>query len=173
MPTNFEEIMATVKGQNLRIFLGNGSTAPIAAALTCTLQLQMNVQDRSTKDDEGSWAKYQVTNLAWNVKVNAAVTVDADRNDPASLMDRIGQTVYVKMALASGEKNSDEGDMLVAGYAILSDVQVTAQNRQRGTCDVTLTGCKNLINEIRLIVTADGHYIRTADGHLVAAPHEA
>ena len=165
--------MATVKGQNLRIFLGNGSSAPIAAALTCSLQIQMNVQDRSTKDDEGAWARNQVASLAWNVKVNAAVTVDADRNDPASLMNRIGQMVYVKLSLASGEKNSDEGDMMVAGYAIISDVQVTAQNRQRGTCDVTLTGCKNLINEIRLIATADGHYIRTADGHLVAAPHEA
>ena len=165
--------MATVKGQNLRIFLGNGSSAPIAAALTCSLQIQMNVQDRSTKDDEGAWARNQVASLAWNVKVNAAVTVDADRNDPASLMNRIGQMVYVKLSLASGEKNSDEGDMMVAGYAIISDVQVTAQNRQRGTCDVTLTGCKNLINEIRLIATADSHYIRTADGHLVAAPHEA
>ena len=81
--------------------------------------------------------------------------------------------VYVKLSLASGEKNSDEGDMMVAGYAIISDVQVTAQNRQRGTCDVTLTGCKNLINERRLIATADGHYIRTADGHLVAANHES
>ena len=132
----------------------------------------MNVQDRSTKDDEGAWARNQAASLSWNVKVNAAVTVDADRNDPASLMNRIGQMVYVKLSLASGEKNSDEGDMMVAGYAIISDVQVTAQNRQRGTCDVTLTGCKNLINEIRLIATADGHYIRTADGHLVAAPHE-
>ena len=107
------------------------------------------------------------------MKVNGAVTLDPDRNDPASLMNRIGQTVYVKLALASGEKNSDMGDMLVVGYAILSDVQITAENRKRGTYDVTLTGCKNLINEIRRLKTSDGHYLKTTDGHILAAPHEA
>ena len=165
--------MATVKGQNLRIFLGNGDVAPIAAALQCYLQVQMNVQKKSTKDDECGWVRNHVASLAWNVKVNGAVTLDPDRNDPASLMNRIGQTVYVKLALASGEKNSDMGDMLVVGYAILSDVQITAENRKRGTYDVTLTGCKNLINEIRRLKTSDGHYLKTTDGHILAAPHEA
>ena len=165
--------MATIKGQNLRIFLGNGDSTAIAAALECTLQLQLAVQERNTKDDEGSWTRNHATQLQWSVQVNGAVTLDADRNDPASLMNRIGQMVYVKMALASGEKNSDMGDMLVAGNAILSDVQITAENRKRGTFNVTLTGCKNLLNELRLIVTADGHYIRTADAHLVVAQHES
>ena len=164
--------MATVKGQNLRIFLGNGGSAPIAAALECSLQIQLNVQERSTKDDEGGWAKNHVASLTWNVKVNGAVTLDPDRNDPATLMDRIGQTVYVKMALASGEKNSDMGGMLVCGYAILSDVQITAENRRRGTYDVTLTGCKNLINEVRRLRSSNGKYFKTADSHILAAPHE-
>ena len=164
--------MATIKGQNLRIFLGNAETAPIAAALSCTLEIQMNVQERNTKDDEGGWAKNHVASLAWNVKVNGAVTLDPDRNDPATLMNRIGQQVYVKLATASGEKNSDIGGMIIAGYAILSDVQITAQNRQRGTFDVTLTGCKNLINEVRRLRTSQGHYLKTTDGHILAAPHQ-
>ena len=105
--------MATVKGQNLRIFVGNGDATAIAAALTCTLEIQMNVQEKSTKDDEGGWARHHVASLNWNVKVNGAVTIDPDRNDPASLMDRIGQQVYVKLALASGDLNSDMGDMIL------------------------------------------------------------
>ena len=164
--------MATVKGQNLRIFLGNADPTAIAAALSCSLEIQMNVKNLSTKDDEGSFARNHVASLAWNVKVNGAVTLDPDRNDPASLMSRIGQQVYVKLALASGEQNSDMGAMLVAGYAILSDVQITAENRKRGTYDVTLTGCKNLINEIRRLKTSDGHYLKTTDGHILAAPHQ-
>jgi hypothetical protein len=133
----------------------------------------MNVQDRSTKDDEGAWANNQVASLSWNVRVNGAVTLDPDRNDPASLMSRIGQMVFVRLALASGEQNSTMGTMLVSGYAILNDVQITPQNRQRGTYDVTLTGCKNLINEIRRLRSSEGHYLKTADGHILAAPHEA
>jgi predicted secreted protein len=165
--------MATVKGQNLRIFLGNAETTPIAAALQCVLQVQTNVQERSTKDDEGGWARNFAVSTSWNVKVNGAVTLDPDRNDPASLMSRIGQTVYVRMALASGEQNSTMGTMLVCGYAILSDVQITAENRRRGTYDVTLTGCKNLINEVRRLKTSNGNYLKTASGHILAAPHEA
>ena len=42
--------MATVKGQNLRIFLGNADPVPFAAALQCTLEIQMNVQPYSTKE---------------------------------------------------------------------------------------------------------------------------
>ena len=164
--------MATVKGQNLRIFLGNATTVPIAAALQCTLQVQTNVQERSTKDDEGGWAHNFAVSTSWNVKVNGAVTLDPDRNDPASLMDRIGQMVYVRLALASGEKNSTMGTMLVCGYAILSDVQITAENRRRGTYDVTLTGCKNLINEVRRLRSPNGKYLKTADSHILAAPHE-
>ena len=80
--------------------------------------------------------------------------------------------LYVKLATASGEKNSDMGGMLVCGYAILSDVQITAENRRRGTYDVTLTGCKNLINEVRRLRSSQGHYLKTADGHILAAPHE-
>ena len=163
--------MATITGQNLRIFLGNAETVPIAAALQCDLQVQMNVQERSTKDDEGGWARNHAVSLNWNVKVNGAVTLDPDRNDPASLMSRIGQMVYVRLATASGEQNSTMGSMLICGYAILSDVQITAQNRQRGTYDVTLTGCKNLINEVRRLRTSQGHYLKTADGHILAAPH--
>jgi hypothetical protein len=164
--------MATVKGQNLRIFLGNAETTPIAAALSCSLQITNNTQEYNTKDDEGAWARNYVVSTSWNVKVNGAVTLDPDRNDPASLMDRIGQMVYLRMALASGEQNSTMGATLVCGYAILSDVQITAENRRRGTYDITLTGCKNLINEVRRLRSSNGNYFNTADDHILAAPHE-
>ena len=165
--------MAIIKGQNLRIFLGNAVSTPIAAALQCTLQVQMNVQNLSTKDDEGAWTNNHVVSLSWNAKVDGAVSVDPDRNDAASLMDRIGQMVYVRLSLASGEQNSTMGDMLVCGYAILSDVQITAQNRQRSEYEITLTGCKNLINEVRRLKSSNGNYFKTSDGHILAAPHQS
>ena len=45
-------------------------------------------------------------------------------------------------------------------------------NRQRTTCQVTLTGKKNALIDLREIITADGHNIRTADGNIVFAAHE-
>lgn len=164
--------MATVKGQNLRVFVGSRA---IAAALDCQLQLQLNVTPYSTKDDEGAFTKNRVVSLQWSVTANAAVTDDAelDAIGVADLADMIGQSVQVQLNTTNGEKNREELQQLLAGEAILSDVQYTAQNRQHSTCQITLTGKKNMLIDLRYIITANEHYIRTADGHIVMAAHES
>lgn len=161
--------MATIKGQNLRVFLNN---VVIAAAQQCQLNVKLDVKQISTKDDTDDFAKNIALKLSWSVSANGVVTVDPDRNDPSTLMDRIGQTVRVELATASGDMNSDMGDQLLAGDAIISDVQIQATNEEESTYTVQITGKKNMLTDIRLLVTADDHYIRTADGNLVAAEHE-
>ena len=164
--------MATVKGQNLRVFVGSRA---IIAALDCQLQLQLNVTQYSTKDDEGGWTKNEAVSLQWSVTANAAVTDTTELGaiGVAELSDLIGQTVQVRLATASGDKNRESGDTMMAGDAIVSDIQYTAQNRQRSTCQITLTGKKNMLIDLRYIITANEHYIRTADGHIVMAAHES
>lgn len=161
--------MATIKGQNLRVFLNN---VVIAAAQQCDLNVRLDVKQISTKDDTGDFAQNIALKLSWSVSANGVVTVDPDRNDPSTLLDRIGQTVRVELATASGDMNSDMGDQLLAGDAIISDVQIQATNEEESTYSVQLTGKKNMLTDIRLIVTSDDHYIRTSDGNLVAAEHE-
>ena len=161
--------MATIKGQNLRIFLNN---VVIAAAQQCQLSVSLSVNQISTKDDTDDFAKNIALKLSWSVSASGVVTIDPDRNDPMTLMDRIGQTVRVELATASGEQNSDMGDQLLAGDAIISDVQIQATNNEESTYAVQLTGKKNMLTDIRLIVTSDDHYVRTSDGNLVAAAHE-
>ena len=163
--------MATVKGQNLRIFVGGRA---IIAALDCQLQLQLNVTPYSTKDDEGAWTKNRVVSLQWSVTANAVVT-DIDYVEAigvSELADLIGQIVQVQLNTTNGEMNRESTGQLLAGDAIVSDIQYTAQNRQRTTCQVTLTGKKNALIDLREIITADGHNIRTADSHIVYAAHE-
>ena len=166
--------MATVKGQNLRIYLGNGDSLPIASALSCQLQVQLSVQEKSTKDDEGGWVRNQAVSLSWSATAQAAVINDEHVGAIGydDILDMIGQTVYVRLAMASGTQNREQGDILVAGYAILSDVQMNAQNRQRSTYDIQLTGCKNLIQELRMLSSSNPSYLRTSDGHLLTAEHE-
>lgn len=164
--------MATLKGQNLRLIV-NGK--PIAAALECQLHVALSVQPMSTKDDEGGWTKNVAVALNWDVKAQGVVAndpLDTGAADCPSLMDYIGSIVRIEMALTSGEKNREQGEVLVAGDAILSDAQVTAQNRQRSLFDIQMTGTRQLMYDLREIITADGHNIRTADGHIVLAPHE-
>lgn len=163
--------MATVKGQNLRIFVDGRA---IGAALDCQLQLQLNVTPYSTKDDEGAWTKNRVVSLQWSVTANAVLT-DIDYVEAigvSDLADLIGQTVQVQLNTTNGEMNRESTGQLLAGDAIISDVQYTAQNRQRTTCQITLMGKKNALIDLREIITADAHNIRTADGHIVFAAHE-
>ena len=166
--------MATIKGQNLRLFMsnGNGQMSAIAAAQQCQLSIRLEVKQTSTKDDTDDFAKNIALKLSWSVSANGVVTVDPDRNDPSTLMDRIGQTVRVELATASGDMNSDMGDQLLAGDAIISDVQIQANNEEESTYTVQLTGKKNMLTDIRLLVTADNHNVRTSSGNLVAARHE-
>jgi hypothetical protein len=109
------------------------------------------------------------------VTANAVVTDDQelDAIGVAELADMVGQSVQVQLNTTNGEKNREELQQMLAGEAILSDVQYTAQNRQRSTCQVTLTGKKNMLIDLRYIITADDHYIRTSDGHIVMAAHES
>ena len=164
--------MAIIKGQNLRLFIGSRA---IAAALECQLQVQLNLVPYSTKDDEGSFTKNSVARVQWSVSANAVVTDDAELTaiGVAELADMIGQSVQVQLHTTNGEKNRDELHQLLAGEAIISDVQYTAQNRQRSTCQIQLTGKKDMLIDLRYIVTADSHYIRTADNHIVMAAHQS
>ena len=163
--------MATVKGQNLRIFVGGRA---IIAALDCQLRLQLNVTPYSTKDDEGAWTKNRAVNLQWSVTANAAVTDEEELGaiGVAELSDLIGQTVQVQLATAGGDKNRDSGETMLAGDAIVSDIQYTAQNRQRTTCQVTLTGKKNALIDLRALISSDGHHLVSATGSKLFAAHE-
>lgn len=162
--------MATIKGQNLRLFIGS---VVVAAAQSCSVNIRLDVTQISTKDDTDDFARNTVAKLSWSVSANGLVTIDPDRNDPVTMLDRIGQTVRVELGTASGDMNSDMGDLLLAGDAIISDVQIEARNGEDSTYTVQLTGKKDMLFDLRELITADAHNIRTASGHIVVAEHEA
>ncbi len=164
--------MATVKGQNLRLFIGN---KVIGRALECSLHLQMNVSERSTKDDEGGWAKNHVVSLAWDASAQAVVIDEQETTaiGYADVLSLAGQTVHIKLNTTNGSQNRDEDTILLAGDAIISDIQMTAQNRQRSTYQIQLTGKKNALIDIRALVSSDQHLLVSSDGHILCAPHES
>ena len=163
--------MATVKGQNLRIFVGG---KPIGAALECQLQIQLNVTSYSTKDDEGAWTKNRVVSLQWSATANAVVT-DIDYVEAlgaADLTDLIGETVQVQLNTTGGEMNRESTGQLLAGDAIIQDVQITAQNEEESTYQVSLTGKKNALIDISALMSAEHHYLYSSNGKRLCAEHE-
>ena len=159
--------MAAVKGQNLRLFIDK---IAVAAAKQCDIQIRLDVQDTSTKDDTDDWNHNDAVRLSWDCRTSGLVSVDPTRNDPASLLDRIGQEVEVQFALASGTQNSEKGDILLAGTAVIADVQITAQNRESGTYTVSLTGVNDLLFPLGVLYSSNSLRLVTSDNKILVAP---
>lgn len=165
--------MAALKGQNLRVFMEGKA---LAAAMQCELNIRLNVSPFSTKDTESDFADQDPTSIEWSVKAKALVFTsrapmpDAITQD--NVMNLVGETVRIELATASGSQNREAQWVMLAGYAIISDIQLTAQNQQHSEYDVTFTGKANMLTDLRTIITADDHNIRTASGNIVTAPHE-
>jgi predicted secreted protein len=154
-----------IKGQNLRIFVGN---RVLAMALSCDVNVQSILKNITNKDTVGEWTENKVTALNWNVKAQVVVCDDVDYGVTVDeLKDMVGTAVQIDFATAEGTHNADKGDPIVSGWAILSDVNITAEKRKRSLCDIQLTGKGRLIIPL-ILADVNGVVLRTADGYCLA-----
>ena len=150
-----------IKGQNLRIFL-NGHV--LAAALNCSVDLQNVMKDVSNKDSVGGWVVNRVFSQNWSVQGECVISESVEYGEVlADLKNLVGTKVQVDFAVAGGDHNAELGDILVTGNAIVSDISITAQNRQRGTYQITLTGA-GIVGVPRLLADSGGNLIREHEG---------
>lgn len=156
--------MAAIKGQNLRIFLDG---IALAAARECDLNIRLEVQPMSTKDDESDFSQQMVTRLSWEVRSSGVVTNDLDRNDVSDLEDLIGEEVDVEFGTAGGELNSVLQDSLLAGRAILTDIQVAATAHELSVYSVVLTGQYDLLFPLAVLVSSDSKRFVTSDNRVL------
>jgi len=141
--------MATIKGENLRIFL-RPKGAPtgyraVAAATTCTLHCVLQVVEDSTKDTVDDWIEQSPVGLSWGIQTEALVISDDEETGFTVDQLRVGIPYLIQFARtvgAAGEQNRDKTySMLnVEGVAILSDLQVNSQNAEIATYTAQFTG---------------------------------
>lgn len=150
-----------IKGQKLRIFL-NGRV--LAAALNCSVSLQNVMKDISNKDSVGGWSENRVFSQNWNVQGECVISENVEYGEVlADVKNLIGTKVHIDFAVAGGGYNAEMSDILVTGYAILSDISITAQNRQRGTYQITLMGVGRMGVPV-LLADSGGDLIREHEG---------
>ena len=143
--------MATIKGENLRILIGDDEQhlKCVAAAVNCVVHVAAVVEEDMTKDDVDGFVQKEVTGLNWDVQVDALIidetdagAVSADALQPGlEYLVRFSQT-----AGAAGEKNRDTIANAIqwTGRAILSDLNFTAQNEQVSQATAKFTGSADL-----------------------------
>ena len=139
--------MATIKGQNLRVLIGDDDEhlVCVAASTNCVVHLALDVQEDTTKDTDDDWIPMEPAGISWDAQVDALVVVDDEETGITADQLQIGRVYRIRFAQtagAAGEQNRDavENEMQLTGNAILSDLQLTAQNQDESQYTARFTG---------------------------------
>ena len=147
--------MATIKGENLRVLVGDDPDhlQCIAASTNCVMHAAVQVEEDTTKDTDDDWIEKEPVGINWDVQVEALVISDDDTEylTGAHAIEQLQVGLvyalrFSRTAGAAGEQNRDAvADAIqFTGSAILSDLQITSQNAEVATARAQFTGVGEL-----------------------------
>lgn len=120
----------------------------IGLATDLTLHLSATTEDSTTKDTTdttGQWTEFDVTGRSGDINFSALVavltgdTTDVNGKYLADFIDAVSDTVVDwKIIFVSGNQNRTAGKTLCSGKGKLTNLQISAQNRQKATYSGTL-----------------------------------
>ena len=133
------------KGQHLRlVFVESNTNRVIALSTEMTLHLSAQTEDSTTKDTtdtNGSWNEYDVTQRSGDIQFGALIGVgtDAGAKTFADMINQVSDTLIDwKVVMVSGINNRVVGKEVCHGKGKLTNLQASAQNRQKATYSGTL-----------------------------------
>lgn len=140
------------KGQFVRLFLSSDNTAAPAAVIGAAKQLSLHVslsmEDSTTKDTTGEWQIQEPTALNYDISTTALVrsgetitsSVGAKGLADLETIYESGTPVKWLIANTSGANNRTKGSVICSGSALISQLQISAQNKQNATYTAQLQG---------------------------------
>jgi hypothetical protein len=136
--------MGTIKGQNLRVMVGGKC---IAMATSCQFHVSAQLEDSSTKDSVGDFQEQEVTGLSWDAQTDSLVTLEDNGTngelpqDLLSLMiNKTKVTLTFDQTAGANNRVAQNSVIKKTGQAYVSDINISAQNRQNSTISVQFTG---------------------------------
>ena len=156
--------MATLKGQNIRIMLLDGTKYKVVGKSTnCTVTLTGNTDDASTKDDVALASKPEVTSKSWSVSVESL-----DVTDTAAILNAIKNmtpfTLQWDEVATSNNQTGQAASYARRGTAYMNDVTFNWNDRENATKSLQFTGSGALAKLTsaaeQTIVTVDGAYTK-------------
>lgn len=121
----------------------------IAMATSCTFHVSAQMEDSSTKDSTGDWQEQEVVGLSWDAQTDSLVTLTDNGSNgelPQDLLSLIINKTAVTLTFdqTTGTNNrtsvSPASAIKKSGKAFVTDVNITAQNRQNSTISVQFQG---------------------------------
>ena len=156
--------MATLKGQNIRVLLQDGTKFKVVGKSTnCTVTLTGNSDDASTKDDTGMASKPEITSKSWSVQVESL-----DVTDTAAVLNAIKNltpfTLIWDETATADNQTAQAATYSRKGQAYLNDVTFNWNDRENSTKQLQFTGSGALEKvstaPTMQIVTVDGAYTK-------------
>lgn len=136
--------MATVKGQNLRVLAGSTTSnlKCIAAAQSCSLRVDAIAESTGSKDVANDWDKKEITQIDWEVTVEALVTIGTDGTGTQLEDLECGQKYTLRLSQTNGSQNRSQvaNALQMTGRAILTDLSITAQDGEQSTYTAKFIG---------------------------------
>lgn len=119
----------------------------IAMATSCQFHISAQMEDSSTKDSVGDFQEQEVTGLSWDAQTDSLVTSEDNGTNgelPQDILSLIINKTKVTLTFdqTAGANNRVGQNSVIkkTGEAYVSDVQITAQNRQNSTMTVQFQG---------------------------------
>lgn len=156
--------MVTLKGQNIRILLQDGTKFKVVGKSTnCTVTLTGNTDDASTKDDVALASKPEITSKSWGVQVESL-----DVTDSAAILNAIKNltpfTLIWDETATADNQTAQAAAYSRKGQAYLNDVTFQWDDRTNSTKQLQFTGTSALEKVSTApdmeIVTVDGAYTK-------------
>ena len=119
----------------------------IAMATSCTFHISAQLEDSSTKDSTGDWQEQEVTGLSWDAQCDALVTLTDNGTNGELVTDLMSLmiaktlvTLTFDQTAGTNNRTGQNAAIKRTGSAFISDIQITAQNRQNSTHTVQFQG---------------------------------
>lgn len=129
--------MGALKGQNLRVFLGD-SPIVVAQATSCTITYTGNTEDTRTKDD-GNAAKNSVNSKSWQIQVES-LNISDIKSILTAVKSGTAFTLTWDETSGAGNAVAQEADFARTGSAFLTDATFQFNDREWSSKSMTFTG---------------------------------
>jgi TP901-1 family phage major tail protein len=136
--------MATLSGGEVRLFMSvDGGTTYKAFASETETSFEMNAETRETTSKDAAVFRTYVTSAkTWSI--SGSTILDDDMStlwNADELYARVGDIVKLRITqVAAGTVTPVTGETKIEGDAILSQVSVSAPDKDNGTVSFTLNG---------------------------------
>ena len=145
--------MATLKGQNLRIYAvdthsgqHNMKYKVIGMATNCVVTLNSNADDAATKDDTGMASKPTVNSKSWQIQVESMNVTDV-----SALLTSIyeSELFILKWDIAgtSDNQTAEKSSISRTGQAYLTDFTASFNDRENSVKNLQFTGVGAILND--------------------------